>query len=345
MQPGDTFLDWEKVDLHRHLAGSLRLSTLREIAREHDLLEADEVGELASLVRVDEHDPHRPDFFSSRFDTLYKYFLDQVSIERFARELIEDAAADNVRYLELRLAPEAIASQGSFPLEAVCEWVISSANAEAEARAVEVRYLLSFTGHEPAAIAQAITDLAVSLRPKGVVGLDLAGYQRHPASSSFAGMLQAAREHSLGIAVHAGALEMRQLATAIRDLGAMRIAHGLTILDDADLLREAREAEVCFEVSLTGDLRTGQIHDLASHPLPGMLEAGLQVALTTGDPTVFNTTLSDEFRLAMEMLDLSQETLKGLTLSSLQSGFLDQKSKRSLEEQFVANFWGGEGKT
>jgi adenosine deaminase len=343
MQPGDTFFHWDKVDLHRDLEGSLRLSTLHAIAQEHALLRMENASELESLVRVDPSDPHRPDFFLSKLDSIRKHFIDQAAIERFSREVIEDAAADQVRYLELCFAPAALASRGNFPLEAVCEWVISAASAEAETQAVDVRYLLSFDQHEPVAVAREVTELAIALHPRGVVGLDLTNDQRYPAATPPAGMLRHAHDQGLGIAVHASGWGSGKLTAAIRELGATRIAHGVHILEDQDLLREAREAEVCFEVGLTSDLRTGALQDLASHPLPGMLEAGLQIALTTDDPAIFNITLSDEYRLAMDVLGLSLETLKGMTLSALQSSFLDPKSKRLLERHFVAQFWGKEG--
>ena len=341
MHSADRFQDWNKVDLHRHLEGSLRLSTLRELAQHTGLLGEKDARDLQDLVTVSAADPHTPDFFFSRFPTIRKFFLDRAVIERLVEEVIADAAADHVRYLELRFTPAALASQRHFALEQVSDWVISAANAAAESHALQVRFLLSFNRHEPTAVAEQVAAAALAFRSQGVVGLDLAGDEVHHRLDPFKALLMNARQEGLKISVHAGEWgSVDELRTAIRDLGASRIGHGVRILEDPDLVREAREADVCFEISLTSNLRTGSIPALVTHPLPAMLEAGLRVALTTDDPAIFGITLSDEYSVAHEMLSLSSETLKGMTLSAVQASFLDAKLKRQLEAQFVNEFWG-----
>jgi adenosine deaminase len=344
MQAGDNFHKWTKVDLHRHLEGSLRLSSLEELARELALFDGKSPEGFRSTVTVREGDPFQPQYFLSRFETIRRFFTDRDTIERFASEVIEDAAADNVCYLELRFTPAALASQGGFSFEEVSEWVVAAATAAAESRDVQVRFLLSINRHEPITVAEEVGEIALALRTRGVVGLDLAGNELNYPSEPFAGVMGRVRREGLGISVHAGEWgSVDELGMAIRGLGATRIGHGVRILEDEELLREARDAGVCFEISLTSNQRTGAIPDLHAHPLPGMLEAGLQVALTTDDPAIFGVTLSDEYRLARETLNLSPETLKGMTLSAVQASFLEPKGKRQLESQFVREFWGEEG--
>ena len=341
MNFGDRYRSWSKVDLHRHLEGSLRRSSLLELAQERPTLTGIDLQALPQNVAVREDDPHEPEFFLSRFETLRKFFLDRQTIERLTGEGIEDAAVDGVRYLELRFTPAALASQGSFTFEEVSDWVISAASSAAESNAIQVQFLLSLNRHEPLALAEEVAEVAVGFRTRGVVGLDLAGDENNHPARPFAAVLERARSAGLNISVHAGEWgDVHELSVAIRELGARRIGHGVHILEDEDLLREARESEVCFEVSLTSNQRTGAVPDLRSHPLPEMLEAGLQVALTTDDPAIFDITLSDEYGLSEQYLKLSPETLKGMTLSAVQASFLEPKPKRILEQQFVREFWG-----
>jgi len=340
MIPGSDFQRWSKVDLHRHLEGSLRTSTLLELAGEYGMLgEIDRQG-LEQLVAVGPGDPFQPAFFLSRFETIRKFFVSREVIQRLAAEVIEDAAADRVRYLELRFTPAALASQHAFGLDQVSDWVISAAAEAALAHGIKVHYLLSINRHEPVEVAAEVAALAASLRARGVVGLDLAGDELRHSAQPFAGVVQQAREAGLRISVHAGEWgQVDELAMVIREFGAARVGHGVRVLEDPDLLREARERDVCFEISLTSNLRTGAVPGLDTHPLPEMLEAGLQVALTTDDPGIFGITLSDEYELAHE-LGLSAQTLKGMTLSAVGASFLEPKPKRELESRFITEFWG-----
>jgi adenosine deaminase len=341
MELSASFHSWPKVDLHRHLEGSLRLSSLQELVQEHAVLDEIDLQALPQNVTVQEGDPHEPEFFLSRFETLRKFFLDRQTIERLTGEVIEDAAADGVRYLELRFTPAALASQGDFTFEEVSDWVISAALSAAEIHSIQVQFLLSLNRHEPLALAAQVAEVAAGLRTRGVVGLDLAGDEHNHPARPFAPVLERARSAGLNISVHAGEWgDVDELSVAIRELGARRIGHGVRILEDEALLREARESEVCFEISLTSNQRTGVVSDLRLHPLPEMLEAGLQVALTTDDPAIFDITLSDEYGFAQRYLNLSPETLKGMTLSAVQASFLEPKPKRILEQQFIAEFWG-----
>lgn len=112
-----------KVELHRHLEGSLRLRTLLEVARAHnlDLLGTDR---LRPLVQVREDDPYTSQNFLSKFQTLRQFYRSPEVIGRITREAIADAADDNVRYMELRFTPVALSRAEDFPLAEVIDWVI-----------------------------------------------------------------------------------------------------------------------------------------------------------------------------------------------------------------------------
>jgi len=115
---------YPKVDLHRHLEGSLRFETVRELAREHSL-DLPQTGKLRKLVQVQENEPMTFENFLSKFANLRLIYRSPEIITRITQEVIEDAAADNIRYMELRFTPIALSRAQGFPLPDVMDWVAS----------------------------------------------------------------------------------------------------------------------------------------------------------------------------------------------------------------------------
>ena len=128
-----------KVELHRHLEGSLRLDTMAEIARQHGITIPDDVLRLSTLVQVQEEDMFTFQNFLSKFNTLRLFYRSPDVIHRITREAIEDAAKDNVRYMELRFTPVALSRAERFPLHDVIDWVLTSSREAAEKNGVIVR--------------------------------------------------------------------------------------------------------------------------------------------------------------------------------------------------------------
>ena len=122
----DVLAAWPKIDLHRHLEGSLRLSTLAEIAQEHGVdLPSWDLEELRPYVQVIDD---TPDFqrFLSKFRLLRRFYSTREAVMRVAYEAVADAASDNIKYLELRFNPVALAKVQGFSYEEVAEWVLSA---------------------------------------------------------------------------------------------------------------------------------------------------------------------------------------------------------------------------
>ena len=115
-----------KVDLHRHLEGSVRLNTLLDIGRAHQI-DIKGTDKLRPLVQVGESEPFTFENFLSKFITLREFFRSPEAISRITYEAIEDAAVDNVRYLELRFTPVALSKAEDFPLAEVMDWVVEAA--------------------------------------------------------------------------------------------------------------------------------------------------------------------------------------------------------------------------
>lgn len=328
-----------RVDLHRHLEGSLRLSTVAELAAAQGLDLPHRPNALRSLIQVSSHNSTDARGFLDIFRRLRQLYRSPEIIRRVTAEAVADAAADNIRYLELRFTPPALAEIRQFDLAEVMDWVLEAAEDEARRQGIRLGMVVGINRREPVAVAERVTDLAIERRDR-VVGLDLAGNEIDFPADPFRAFFVAARQAGLGVTIHAGewtgADSVRQ---AIEDMGADRIGHGVRVLEDPAVAALARERRTVFEVCLSSNLHSGVVKRLEDHPLLRMLEAGLQVTLNTDDPGISDITLSGEHRLAMERLGCSLETVRGLTLAAAQAAFLPPAERTQLEASLQAELF------
>jgi len=322
-----------KVELHRHLEGSLRLGTMMEIARQHGITLPVKPG-LGALVQMQETDSLDFSTFLSKFQTIRLFYRSQDIIMRVTEEAIADAAADQVRHLELIFTPVALSRAQGYMLGEVMDWVQEAAAAAAKKYGIRVALIASFNRHEEMLLAEETARMAADRIDTGIVGLNLAGNELEFSAKPFAGLFAEARQAGLHITIHAGEWAgANNVREAIEDLGAERIGHGVRVLEDDAVVRLAVERGTAFEVCLTSNHQTGVVTDLPRHPLRKMLDAGLNVTLNTDDPSISRIRLTDEYRIACEELGLSHAELGGLVLAAGQASFLQGNEKRSLVAQ------------
>jgi adenosine deaminase len=327
-----------KIELHRHLEGSLRLSTLCELARQFPLDLPAETEQLRPLVQITNDEPSSSNFLS-KFTILRRFYQSPEVIKRLTYEVIEDAANDNVHYFELRFTPMALAKTRGYSLHEVTHWVLLAVEEARQAfPQMQVELIASVNRHEPVEVAETVTQIAVEHKAD-IVGLDLAGDEANvpiPAEA-FARLFDEAHRAGLGITVHGG--EWTGAATvryAIERLRAERIGHGVRIVEDPDVVALARERGTVFEVCVTSNLQSGVIRRMADHPLRAMIAHGLKATLNTDDPAISAITLTDEYETAANEIGLSPGQIKAAIQTAARSAFLPPAEKQKLEAHFQA---------
>jgi adenosine deaminase len=329
--PSSLYRSLPKVELHRHLEGSLRLDTMLDIAREFGLTVPASLHRLSGLVQVQEQDPLTFQNFLAKFNTLRLFYRSPEVIRRVAREAVEDAARDNVRYMELRFTPVALGRAESFPLREVMGWVCSSAVQAADEYGIRIGLIASVNRHESTALAEQVVALAVDFRAQGVVGMDLAGNEAEFSAEPFTGIFAGVRQAGLHLTIHAGewagAANVRE---AIEVLQAERIGHGVRVMEDDAVVALARERGTIFEVCVTSNYQSGVVNSLSQHQLPAMLRAGLDVTINTDDPSVSRIDLSHEYALVCEEFGMPLEALKGHVLAAAGAAFLPEREREEL---------------
>jgi len=332
-----TLTSLPKIDLHRHLEGSLRLSTLREIALQYDLnLPAETLETLRPYVQIVLKEEHNFRRFLRKFDVLRRFYRSPEIIRRVAFEAVEDAARDNVRYLELRFTPPALAKSQGYPLDEVADWVLAAVEQACQAYpAIRVRLIVTLNRHEPVRLAEQVTQIAIDRLPRGIVGLDLAGDEVNFPAAPFRGVFRAAEQGGLGLVAHAGEWTSAEaVREAIEDLGVQRVGHGVRVVDDPRIAALARERGVVFEVCITSNLQSGVVERVADHPWPAMAALQLATTLNTDDPAVSGISLSDEYMKVVDDLGLSTLDIKRAILTAAGSILAPAADRARLAAEF-----------
>jgi adenosine deaminase len=330
----NTYRALPKVELHRHLEGSLRLDTMLDVARQHGITIPADVLRLSTLVQIQEEDKFTFQNFLGKFNTLRLFYRSPEVIHRITREAIEDAAKDNVKYMELRFTPVALSRAERFPLHDVMDWVITSTKDASKKHNVAVKLIVSVNRHEGTDLAEQVAWLAADHVKDGIVAMDLAGNEADFPSQPFYGIFKEAKQAGLHVTIHAGewgpAYNVRE---AIEEIGAERIGHGVRVLEDESIAALARERRTAFEVCITSNYQSGVFESLETHPLMQMYDAGLNVTINTDDPSISRITLSHEYYTACEDLRMPQSTLKQRIVAAAQAAFIGETEKGKLVKQ------------
>lgn len=282
------------ADLHRHLDGSLRPSTVTELA-----------AELGVTVPADlRFTPGMGlDGALARFELTLSLLQTPSALRRVAAEMCEDAAADDVTTLEIRFAPHLHRLALEVTVDAVLEGIAGRAGL----------ILCGLYGDDPALVMR-LVELA-STRD-GIVGIDLAGGPTLSHSFSlldYAPAYQRARELGLGRTVHAG--EGRppgEIRVAVEQLAAQRIGHGTTLLDDLAVTELVIARQVTIEACPTSNVHTGVIGAVAEHPLPRWLERGVRVCVCTDNTLFSDVTESQELARVAAIPGMNRDRLAQL---------------------------------
>jgi len=318
-----------KAELHCHLDGSVRPSTMLELARDvHVAMPRDDAEALRDYMLV--KDARSLEEYLERFAVTLSVMQQAEGMERIAYELAEDAAREGIRYLEVRYAPVLNTRGGLTMAQAVEAPLRGLARAERE-YGIVARVIVCAIRNMPAATSLEAAWTAVDFQAAGVVGFDLAGGEAgHPAAAHQAAFAHC-EAHGLACTCHAGeGAGAGSIAEAIHVCHATRIGHGTRLVEDPVLLREVRDRGIAIECCLTSNVQTHTIPSIDAHPLRTLVEAGVAVSLNTDNRLMSGTDLVTEYGLAARHLDFSFDELAALARQGFVNAFLPEPARAAL---------------
>ena len=318
------------IDLHRHLEGNVRLETILDLGKKHNLpLPAEDLEGLKPFIQVT--DPQVSVMaFISKFDWLTRIMVDYDACRRIAFESVEDAYKEGVDYVELRFSPwfmsEPHKLNPSGVVSAVIEGYEEGLN-KFEMKAKLIGIISRTYGKE---IAKQELDALLTHTEK-IVGLDLAGDEANFPPEWFDDHFQAAREVGWCITVHAGeSAGPESVWTAVQKLGAKRIGHAVRAVEDPELLDYMGEHQIGIEANITSNVQTSSVASYESHPIRQFLEREILASINTDNLVISNIDLRYEFEVAAPAAGLTPEQILQAQRNALAIAFLSSEEREFL---------------
>lgn len=323
----DAFDQIPKVELHVHLEGSIPLPTLWQLVQKY----ADKgLGAPETLAALEARFTYQD--FPHFIDTwVWKnQFLREVDDFRLiAAAVARDFARQRIRYAEVTFSPSDFYRTG-LSIQTLTEAVRSGLDEVPEVHIQLVADLVRDMG--PNRSGKTLDALAEVLH-HGIVGITLGGSEHRYPPEPYAPLYERARKLGLRTAAHAGeAAGAASIRGALDALRVDRVGHATRITEDPGLIEALVARGVAVEACPISNLRTGAITDLADHPLPALLAAGVVVSINTDDPAMFNTSLAGEYRALSEVFGLDLSDIGTLILNGVTSSWLDEAGKTALSE-------------
>lgn len=324
------------IDLHRHLDGNVRLETILDLGRKHNIpLPAADLEGLSPHVQVTEPQPGLLAFFT-KFEWMIGVLADAQACRRIAYENVEDAKQEGIDHIELRFSPWFMAEPHGLDPTAVVEAVVDGV--EAGGRDFGISATLIGTISRTYGPDTAWKELEALLHcASHLVAVDLAGDEANWPAELFIEHFRHARDLGLQVTAHAGETAgPESIWQAIRDLGATRIGHALRAVDDPALMDFMLEKQIGIESNLTSNLQTSLVPDYASHPLRVFLEKGLLATINSDDPGISNIDLPHEYTVAAPAAGLTRAQIHQAQRNALDVAFLSPEDKQALQQRVAS---------
>jgi aminodeoxyfutalosine deaminase len=320
-----------KIELHVHLEATVRPERLLELGRRNDVrLPARSVAGLRRFCRFSDFDNFIRVWIRTTRVLQHHDDFRQITVD-YAAEL----AAQGCFYAEPLFSPsEPVRRGGSW--QEVFGGYCDGADEARERHGVELRFTPDITRDFPPETGEELARWAVRFRERGVAGISLGGSEHRFPPAPFARAFAIAREGGLRAAPHAGETAgPASVRSALDDLHADRLRHGVRAAEDPALLAEIAERGVVCDVTPVSNLRTGVVSSLRDHPLPAMLAAGVKCSVGSDDPVLMQTSLTEDSAVAVRL----GHTPRDMYEHAVAGAFCDEPTRARLHAAADAYDW------
>jgi adenosine deaminase len=332
----DSFIkEMPKVELHVHMEGSIRPATLLKLAKRHGIeVPANDVEGLRDWYTFTDFD-----HFIDIYRVISRCLRTYEDIETIAREFLIGQAEQNIRYSEVTYTAFSQFYGSRLSFKGQMAAINRARTWAAKQLDTHIGLVIDIPRIIPALAGRLVAHWAVSGMDDGVCALGLGGPEVGNPPERYKAAFDLARRAGLPSVPHAGeTMGPESMWGALNSLHAVRLGHGVRCLEDPALVAELRRRQIPLEVCPTSNVCLKVVPDLASHPLPKLLEEGLYVTLNSDDPPMFNTTLTAEYQKTAEAFGFDADAIEKLVFNALHASFLPDARKQEMEREMQADF-------
>ena len=317
-----------KVELHRHLEGTVRLSTILDLAREAGAaLPADTAEGLGPFAQILEPVASLEEALE-RFALAQGSFRSYEAVRRIAFEAVEDLSRDNVRLAELRFSPDFLCGPGGLDWDRAMDAILDGIERARSAGHDVAVGLIAITSRN-LGIDSAKRTVEFTLRHREhLVGFDIAGPELGYPPATYADVLKPIRDGGIPLTTHYGESGPPEYPReAIEALGTMRLGHGVSVALDPTVTELAIERGVTLEMCPTSNWLTQAVPTMADHPARRLLREGARVTINTDNPGLFALDLTHELEVARDEIGFTEGDLRAATRNAVEASFLPEEVK------------------
>jgi adenosine deaminase len=321
-----------KVELHRHLEGSLRPESVFGWLKEARYpLPTDDVDEFRRICQV--LTPMSSlDAVLQRFEWVQRAFVSYDAVKSLTMEVCADAVRDNIRILELRFSPDFLTQPWRLDWDIAMESIVTGVDWAEKNLQMAIGLVVIATREFGFESVRRTVEFARRWRGH-LVGFDLAGAEVTSSSDELRRLLEPIHESALGLTVHSGeATTANHVLSSVQTLGASRIGHGIRVVDDERIMEMLAGVGVAFEVCPTSNVRIGAARDYRDHPIGKMFQGGLTITVNSDDPGLFDITLTDEFYVLIEKGIFTINEVKQFNQNAYKKTFIPVSKKEGLPQ-------------
>ncbi|MFJ9663988.1 adenosine deaminase [Streptomyces sp. NPDC101219] len=311
-----------KAHLHLHFTGSMRPTTVLELADRHGvrlpetLTDALTSGRPPELRATDERGWFR---FQRLYDAARSCLREPDDIRRLVREAAEEELRDGSGWLEIQVDPTSYAPRLGGLIPAL-EIILDAVETAQRDTGLRMRVLVAANRMKHPLDARTLARLAVRYADRGVIGFGLSNDERRGMARDFDRAFAIARDGGLLSAPHGGELTgPASVRDCLDDLGASRIGHGVRAAEDPWLLKRLADRQVTCEVCPASNVALGVYDKPEDVPLRTLFDAGVPLALGADDPLLFGSRLAAQYEIAREhhgftdaeLAELARQSVRG----------------------------------
>lgn len=312
----------KKIELHLHLDGSIRPTTISELLN----ISLEEARKLSTVSQK----TNSLKEYLDKFDIPLKIMQTKENLIRVSKELAEDLQKDNVIYAEIRFAPNKHLESGL-----TLDEVITSILKGLREVPIKTNLILCMMRGDSFGKNLEIIKYAKKYLGQGVVGIDLAGNEAAYPVNDYKELFDIAKKEGIPFTIHAGEADGALSVINAINLGAKRIGHGVRAIESDEALNLIKEKDITLEVCPKSNLDTNMYTKLKEHPIKKLFDKGIKVTLNTDNRTVSNITLNETYKDLKVTFKFTDEDLIIMNKNAIECAFINESEKQELLDLLI----------